>query len=312
MKDIAQQLGLSIATVSRVINGHSNVNEETKKRVLEYVEKKGYTPNVIAQNLSKMENRTIALVVPNISNPFFATLINYICKFFVKSDYQIALYNTVESLELEEKAIKNILGHRIAGVIAVLNEGDYKINPLNSLLKHKIPVYLLDRDFENSILPGVFIDNYVGAYKITEKLLAKGHRKIAIITGDLKFLNARERLRGYKDAYKDFKLEVDEELIYEGDYLFESGYILGKEIVKEDYTAVFSSNNLMLYGFLKALKENKKEIELACFEKTEFLDILDLKIISCSISLEEMGEEMYKLFLSGDRRKKIYIEPKLD
>lgn len=74
MKDIAKELGLSIATVSRVVNGHTNVNEETKKRVQEFIEKKNYTPNVIAQNLSKMENKTIALLVPNISNPFFATL----------------------------------------------------------------------------------------------------------------------------------------------------------------------------------------------------------------------------------------------
>ena len=140
MKDIAKELGLSIATVSRVVNGHTNVNEETKKRVQEFIEKKNYTPNVIAQNLSKMENKTIALLVPNISNPFFATLTNYICKNFNRGGYQIALYNTVESLEQEKEAIKNILGHRIAGVIAILINGDYEENPLKPLLKQKIPV----------------------------------------------------------------------------------------------------------------------------------------------------------------------------
>lgn len=309
MKDIAKELGLSIATVSRVVNGHENVSEETKKKVQDFIEKKNYTPNVIAQNLSKMENKTVALLVPNISNPFFATLINYICKNFNKCGYQIALYNTVESLEQEKEAIKNIMGHRIAGVIAILIAGEYEVNPLEPLLRHKIPVYLLDREFENSNLSGVFLDNYKGAYNITRKLLESGHRDIALITGNLDFLNARERMRGYIEAHRDFQVEFKEENIYEGDYLFESGYEIGKKLLETSVSAVFSSNNLMLCGVLKALKEREKEIQLACFEKTDFFQLLDREIISCSIPLEEMGEKIYELFINKSKNKKIYIEP---
>lgn len=309
MKDIAKELGLSIATVSRVVNGHENVSEETKKKVQDFIEKKNYTPNVIAQNLSKMENKTVALLVPNISNPFFATLINYICKNFNKCGYQIALYNTVESLEQEKEAIKNIMGHRIAGVIAILIAGEYEVNPLEPLLRHKIPVYLLDREFENSKLSGVFLDNYKGAYNITRKLLESGHRDIALITGNLDFLNARERMRGYIEAHRDFQVEFKEENIYEGDYLFESGYEIGKKLLETSVSAVFSSNNLMLCGVLKALKEREKEIQLACFEKTDFFQLLDREIISCSIPLEEMGEKIYELFINKSKNKKIYIEP---
>lgn len=311
MKDIAEQLNLSIATISRVVNGHPNVNEETKKKVLEFIEKKGYTPNVIAQNLSKMENKTIALLVPNISNSFFASLTNFICKYFSKSGYQIALYNTVENVEVEEKAVKNILGHRIAGVIAILIKGEYENNPLVPLIKQGIPVYLLDRDFENSSFPGVFMDNFTGAYNITKELLDRGHKDIAIMTGDLNFLNARERLKGYIQAHKDMKLDYSLSNVYEGDYLFYSGYKLGKKILKSKCTALFSSNNLMMYGFLKAQKENKKNIELACFDDIEYQDILDTEILSCKVSLEEMGKEIYRIF-TEDEKTKIYIEPKLD
>lgn len=312
MKDIAKELGVSIATVSRVVNGNKNVNKETKKRVEEFIEKKRYIPNVIAQNLSKMENKTIALLVPNISNPFFATLINYICENFNKGGYQIALYNTAENLIQEKEAIKNILGHRIEGVIAILISGNYEENPLEPLLKQKIPVYLLDRDFENFKLSGVFIDNYIGAYKVTKKLLEKGHREIALITGNLEFLNARERMRGYLQAHSDMKVKVKDENIYEGDYLFESGYIAGKKILTSAATAVFSSNNLMLYGVLKAFKNEKTFFELSCFEKTEFIELLDKNILSCSIPLKKMGEEIYKLFVNKEKNKKIYIEPLLE
>ena len=133
----------------------------------------------------------------------------------------------------------------------------------------------MDREFEDSKLPGVFIDNYIGAYKLTKELLERGHRDIALITGNLDFLNARERMRGYIEAHNDMGVEIKDKNIYEGDYLFESGYIAGKKILDSSVTAVFSSNNLMLYGVLKALKEKDKKLELACFEKTEFLELLD-------------------------------------
>lgn len=313
MKDIAKELGLSIATVSRVVNGHSNVNAETKRKVEEFISRKDYTPNVIAQNLSKMENRTVALLVPNISNPYFAMLIDSICKNFNESDYQIALYNTVEDLEQEQRAVKNILGHRIAGVIAILINGEYEKNPLMPLLKQKIPVYLVDRDFDGEKFSGVFINNFSGAYKLTKELLKKGHRKIGMVTGNLDFHNARERLRGYIQAHEDMGIEYDEENIYVGDYLFESGYSAGKNLVDSEVTAIFSSNNLMLYGVIKAMQERKKlSLELACFERTDFLELLNMEILSCHIPLEKMASEIHNLFIEGTTDKKIYIEPILE
>ena len=309
MQDIAKELGISIATVSRVINGHTNVSGKTRKKVLDYVEKKGYTPNAIAQNLSKKENKTIAVLIPNIGNSFFSKLIDYVCKYFTEAGYQIALYNTLGDLKQESKAIKSILQQRTAGVIAILNKGKYETNPLKPLLRQNIPVYLLDRDLEDCNIPGVFIDNFTGAYNLTKALIEKGNKKLAIITGNLEFSNAKERLEGFKQAHLDMGLDFDESSVYIGDYLYESGYIQGKNILKGDYTAVFSSNNLMLYGLLKALKEEGKTVDLACFEQTDICDILDLNLIYCNIPLDEMGKEMYKMFVSKNTKDKIYVKP---
>ncbi|WP_291259944.1 substrate-binding domain-containing protein, partial [Fusobacterium sp.] len=201
---------------------------------------------------------------------------------------------------------------RIAGVIAILIAGEYEENPLASLLRQRIPVYLLDRDFEYSKVAGVFLDNYIGAYKITKELLERGHREIALITGNLDFLNARERLKGYIEAHKDMGIEFKEENIYEGDYLFESGYEMGKRLLSTSVTAVFSSNSLMLYGVLKALKKERREIQLACFERVDFFDLLDKEVVACSIPLKKMGEEICKLFISKEKSKKVYIEPVLE
>ena len=310
MKDIAAHLGISVATVSRAINGSKNINPETKDKILTFVEKKGYTPNVIARNLSKMENNTIALLVPNLSNPFFASLVNSICANFAKSNYQIALYNTSEDIELEKKAIKNIIGQRIAGVIAILIKGEYSENPLLSLIKYNIPIFLLDRDIKTYSLPGVFMDNYAGAYNVVREVLNRGHKNVAIITGNLSTLNAQERLKGYINAHKDMNVPYTQENIYEGDFLFESGYKAGKKILNTSATAVFASNNLMLLGFLKSMKPSTKKIELSCFEETEYLDLLEINVICCKIPLDLIAEKMYTLFFSDkSKRKKIYIEP---
>lgn len=310
MKDIAKELGISVATVSRAINNSENINPETKKRVLDLVEKSGYTPNAIARNLSKMESRTIALLIPNISNPFFALLVEEICKSFSKTQFQIALYNTSEDLEQEKKAIKNILAERIAGVIAVLIQGAYEKNPFESLINHNIPVLLLDRDTNSFKLPGVFIDNFSGAYKVVKRLLEKGHREISILTGDLNSITSQERLKGYIKAHEDMGISYSKDNIYEGNFLVDSGYSLGKEILKTSSTAVFSSNNLMLLGFLKASRELKKDIDLACFEELKILRIFDIKVLACEIPLNIMGEKVFELFFTEkNKRKKIYVEP---
>lgn len=310
MKDIAIQLGISVATVSRAINGSENINSATKEKVLAFVEKNGYTPNVIARNLSKMENNTIALLVPNISNPFFASLINEICSNFAKTEYQIALYNTSENVEQEKKAIKNILGQRIAGVIAILINGNYEKNPLQPLIDYGIPVLLLDRDSRSFQLPGVFLDNFAGAYKVVSELIKKGHRDIAILTGELSSLTAEERLRGYKKALEDAGIPFNSNNVYEGNFMAKSGYELGKKIAESSATAVFSSNNLMLLGFLKAAKEENREISLSCFEELEFLELLGIELLACKIPLQLMGKKIYELFFTEkSKRNKIYIEP---
>lgn len=311
MKDIACELGLSIATVSRVVNGSSNVNEKTKEKVLNFIKEKNYTPNVMAQCLSKQVSKTVAFLVPNITNPFFASLIDKISKIFIEKGYQITLYNTVGNLKLEQKAIQSIMGQNVAAVIAILNDGKYEINPLKILQEKNIPIYLLDRDIDGSVFPGVFIDNYLGAYEITKELIREGHKDIAIITGNLRFLNARERLRGFKDALQDAGIEITEDNIYEGDYLFESGYNLADKILKKNYSAVFSCNNLMLYGFLKAFKNSDRNLRFACFEKTDYLDILDIDIKFLKVPLDRIAEEIYRLFITKEKKQKIYIEPVL-
>ena len=312
MKDIAYELGISVATVSRVINGQNNVREETKKKVLEYVNEKGYTPNEIARSLSRKENKTIALLVPNISNPFFGNLIDSICKYFIKSGHQIALYNTLESLELELSSITNILSHRIEAVLAILIDGEYERDPLQLLTKYNMPVYLVDRDFKNLNYPGVFIDNFKGVYKITKRLIELGHNNIAIITGNLKFTHAKERLRGYVQAHVDMGLEVCGENIYEGDYLLASGEIAAHEISLKSHSAVFACNNLMLCGFIKEIGNYNKKFQLASFEYTEFLGALQSDVISCKIPFDIIGKKVYEMFESEKKSGKLYIEPILE
>ncbi|MBC2856898.1 LacI family DNA-binding transcriptional regulator [Cetobacterium sp. 2A] len=308
IKDIAKELGLSVATVSRVLNKHKNVSFETRKKVQDLMDETMYTPNAIARNLSNQNNKTIAVLVPNISNPFFADLINIICKYFYKVGYGITLYNTSEDLCIEEASIKKILEQRVSGVVAILMKSKYVKNPLDTLERFHIPCVLLDRELEDSDMPGVFIDNIKGAYDITKKLITEGHKDIAIITGDLNLKTAKDRLKGYEKAHREIGLDINSKNIYIGDFTLDSGYNAACKILETNSTAIFACNNVMLVGVLKLLTEKNKHLRLACFESLDILNILNYNVLSCNIPLEEMGKEVFEI-LKNKTKDRIYIEP---
>lgn len=309
MRDIAQILGVSVATVSRALNNNENVSAETKKRVQELAKELVYTTNATARNLSKKDTRTIAVLVPNIKNQFFANLIDTICKYFYEDGYRITLYNSSEDLSIEESAIQNILEQRVNGVIAILIKSNYKTNPILCFDRFKIPCILLDRELEDSSTPGIFLDNFRCSYNITKKLIEEGHSNIAIITGSLDLKTAFDRLEGYKQAHKDLNIPIDNKNILLGDFTLESGYNAGIFLAENlNCTAIYASNNVMLVGAIKALKEKNRSLRLACFESLELLEILDYKILSYDIPMDIMGKKAFEL-LKNNLKEKIYIEP---
>ena len=312
MIDIAKKAGVSIATVSRVINNESNVKEKTKQRVLEIIDEYEYTPSAVGRNLSKKETNIIAVIVPDIANPFFSEIVEGITQEADEKGLGVILFSTNESLVKQEKALNMALEQRVKGIIISVTKDSYEMgsNQLNKFQKKDIPVVLIDRDIKNSSFDGVFLDNIGGAKKGVESLVEKGCKRIGIITGPLTSKPGRDRLRGYKRALEENKIEVLEKDIYEGDFQMESGYELGIDIFskKKRLDGIFICNNQMTLGFIKAMNEKgcktPKDIEIVSFDRVEILKVFGIELTTVSTEVRKLGVKGIELLLEKLEEKK--------
>ncbi|WP_035294186.1 LacI family DNA-binding transcriptional regulator [Clostridium sp. KNHs214] len=325
IKHIADKAGVSLATVSRVLNDSGYVKEETRKKVVQAIKELNYTPSAIARSLTKKKTNVIGVVVPDINNPHFGELIKGISKVVDAANLNMILCDTDESPDKELKALQLLREQRIEGIIVspTSNENDFNSECLNTLENLGIPIVLLDGDVKYSNFSGVFVDNIKGAYEGTAALIKEGHNRIAIITGRINSKPAKDRLIGYKKALAANNIDIREEYIFYGDYKEESGYKLTKEILnmKERPTAIFSSNNMMTLGCIKALNEHgisiPKDMAMVAFDELKVLNILGMNISFISTPTEEMGRTAMELLLENlkDKEKtqvnRITLHPKL-
>ncbi len=297
INNIAKEAGVSLATVSRVINNSGYVKEETRNKVMNVINKYNYTPSAIARSLSKNITNTIGVIVPDITNPFYGSIIKGINAIAEKNNLNLILCDSDESVSKEIKAIKTLKEQRIRGIIICPTsvENDLNSEYLKAITNLCIPVILVDGSLKYHNFDGVFVDNIKGAFDATEVLIKEGHEKIAIITGRMTSKPAQDRLLGYEKALIMNNISVDSNLIFYGDYEEESAYILTKEILslKNRPTAIFVSNNLMTLGCLKALREANleisKDISIICFDSIPVLDTLGINISHINGPSRELG-----------------------
>lgn len=253
IKDIAREAGVSVTTVSRVINNKPDVSDKTKEKILKIIDKFNYNPNSVARGLVMQKTHTIGLIIPDISNPFFPDIAKAIEDKAQKLGYSVILFNTDNHLEREKKGVELFKSKQVDGLIVSLSLGNEDI--LKDLKKRNYPVVQIDRAVFNHLYPLISIDNQKSAYKIVQFLIKKGHKRIAHITGDLNTTTARDRLSGYKNALRDFDIEIENKLIIEGDYSKRAGVEGAEKFLKmkNPPTAVFAANDLTAAGVYNAV-----------------------------------------------------------
>jgi LacI family transcriptional regulator len=313
---IAKEAKVSHATVSRVLNNSGYVKDETREKVLKVINELNYTPSAIARSLSTNKTNTIGVIVPDINNLFFGDIIKGITEIADKNNLNIILCDTDEDKDKELKAINVLKQQRIQGLI--ITPTFYKNSPsdenLNALKALGIPIILIDGHVEYLDFSGVFIDHIKGAYDGTTALIEAGHKKIAIITGNMNSRPAKERLLGYKKALEANNIAISNEYIFYGDYEYETAYELTKEILKMDNrpTAIFVSSNNMIIGCIKAFYEEKlnipQDMAIIGFDKVNVLNILGMNISFIngpSIELGKIGMNMLLENLGKDKSREI-------
>lgn len=254
IKDIAKKANVSATTVSRVINNKPDVSESTKKKIQKLIKENNYKPNDIARGLVLKKTKTIGLIVPDISNPFFPEIIKGVEHETKDAGYSVIICDTDNQIKQEKSSIDLLLSKQVDGIIMSLSNDS--VRDLKSLKESKLSIVQLDRNIPELSYPMVSVDNKLSAYKATKHLIALGHTEIGHVTGELHTKPAQDRLEGYKKALKDSNLSCNKDLIIEGKYSKKSGYEAMVKMIKNKMpTAVFFANDLMALGAYEALDE---------------------------------------------------------
>lgn len=321
IKTIAEQVGVSIATVSYVLNNSGNISEDTKEKVLRVVKELDYKPNKVARNLKVQRTQTIGIIAEDITVFNTPDIIDQVNKYAEINGFHVLLNNlriykrTQNNYEDVEKYLGEItsiidvlLSNRVEGIIYI---GCHSREIKNILENVNIPVVFV-YCFSNALNRcSIINDEEFGGYQATQHLIQKGHQKIGVLTGIIKSIITQDRLKGYQKAIMDYNLLFNPSYIKVGDWGYESGYQQGKELLIQENrpTAIFVMNDIMAGGVIDAAKELKievpKELSIIGFDNRECSFFYTPRLTTMALPLEEMGEEAAKTLINliGKREK---------
>ena len=262
IKDIAKEAGVSIATVSMVLNGKDKrIPDSTRTKILEIVKKNNYIPNTVARSLVTNRTKTIGLVIPDITNPFFPEIARGVEDKAREARYSIIYCNTDDNLVQEDRCIDILIEKRVDGVIFA-HSADRQGGP-TELQRLKVPIILIDRDYDFPNVRGkVLVDNFKASYEGVTYLLDQGYCNIAYIAGPMNTNTGKDRLLGYEKALEDRKIAYRPEYIKIGDYKREWGVEATTMLLQENlpFDAIFCGNDMIAIGAMKALKAQNMKV----------------------------------------------------
>ena len=275
IRDVARLSGVSPMTVSRVINESARVSPETRHRVEQAIAQLGYVPSRLARGLSRQRTGTIAVIVPDVANPFFTLIVRAAEEVARRADYRVILCDTRADLAVEQDVVGEMLAHRVEGiVIAPVSE---RSRPhLRRLDRFGVPFVLIDRTVDGVEADAVLGDNRGGATQLVEHLIALGHRRIGMIVESDEVSTARDRRRGYEAAVADAGVPLDPALVACAPTDPQGGLDGMSRLLEleEPPTAVFAVNNLVALGAIEGVRaaglDVPDDVALVCFDDIEY------------------------------------------
>ena len=305
IKDVADKAGVSIATVSRVINGSPVVSEKSKQKVLDIIEELRFKPSQTARNLVMQKSNSIGVIVPEIINQFSGGILNGIEKMCSSLGFDVMIYSTKGNHEKEMRYLELFQERNVAGIIfmawKLMSETIQVINDLS------IPVVMVGRYASGLNVPTVSIDNFQAAYEMTNYLIEKGHRRIAFFRNsvDLDSCGVKQ-YSGFERALAEAGIFIDRELVKYGEFSEERSYNIMKEIIDAGNcpTAVFATSDVMAISIMNALKDNgldvPGDVSVVGFNDVQLSSIYRPKLTVIHQPLLSMGAEAVKMIVNED------------
>lgn len=269
--DVAKRAGVAPITVSRVINNSGYFSQDTRARVEAAIAELEYMPNRLASSLRSKRTNTLALVITDITNPFFTTLARGVEDTASDAGYTVVFCNTDESDVEEQKYLQVLLQQQVDGILLVPARSTSK--SIELIHKQGTPVVVIDRRVPpDTDVDVVRCENEDGAYRLVRLLIELGHQRIAILSGPMGVSTAEDRLAGYQRAMAEAGLPPDPSLIIYGAFNQTSGYDMIQRLlaVEPRPTAIFAANNMIGIGALKAIRDAGRrvpeDIAMVCFD----------------------------------------------
>jgi LacI family transcriptional regulator len=302
IKEVAREAGVSVATVSRVFNDKGPVRGDTRRRILEVAERLRYTPHGAARSLITKETHSVSVLLPDLHGEFFSELMRGIDSTAHGSGYHLLVASSHND-RAEIKALLRAMRGRVDGLIVM--SPDLDAHTLEANLPESLPILLLNCLVDGTSFDSINIDNHGGALAMVRHLAGLGHRRIALIKGAPRNYDARERLRGYRDAIEALALDGSPELEIDGDFSEEAGYRGGLHILTlaPRPTAVFAANDAMAIGCLYALRQAgvrvPDDLALAGFDDIPIARYMTPPLTSVSVSIARLGARALERLLSA-------------
>ena len=306
LKNIAQAAGLSTTTVSLVLNDKPHhISKKKCQLVKDLAIKMNYRPNRLAVGLIKKQSKNIGLIVPDISNAFFAEMTKGVEDIVRSNKYNLLLCNSNGRNNLELECINMLADSSVDGLIITMSPESFgakeqlSLNALKSLGLHAV---IVDSFNEINQFSTVSIDNFQAACSAVEYLISLGHKRIACITGPIGPKTTENRLNGYKYSLKKHNISYNEAMVFHGDYHYQSGYDAVAVLLANKPTAIFCLNDQMAYGAVKALKKQglrvPDDISVIGFDNIFFSQMVEVPLSTVSQPIYKLGEKAAQILIT--------------
>lgn len=319
ISDVAEMLGVSKSTVSRVINGNEGVGPELRKKVMDFINEIGYQPNTIAQSLSKGRMNIVALILGDIRNPFYADLAFNIQRILNDNGYMVMVLNSEYNIERELEFLKLTEQFNFAGLILITAQEEIIEDRLKNM---NLPKVLVNRILPHYTGDSVLIDNFQAGYQATIHLIEQGHRHIGFIKGPGVSSASSQRFAGYRQVLQNYGLPFEKECVFESDLKLETGRSLADAFCKLEKhpSAMVIVNDMTAIGFMDGCRNAgiriPEDLSIVSFDNIAMASMYGIELTTISQHVDEMGEKAAHLMLKqlNDRDAKperIIMEPTL-
>ncbi len=304
IKDIAEHLGISVSTVSRALTDDANIRQQTKDAVLAAAQSLGYRPNPVATNLKFGRTNTVGVIVPEMVTPYASQVIAGVQEVMHQSGVKVIIADSAESWERERDNLSTMENFMVDGIIVSLCDYRKNLDIYERLQASELPMVFFDRIPHAMEVSQVRVDDYLKSFFLTEHLLRSGCRKIVHIRGPHSIYNSEERLRGYRDALRKFKVELDEATyVIDGGVHYQDGARAVENLLKHcvEFDAVFAFTDTLAIGAVNGLRAAgvaiPKDVAVASFSGTILSTIVHPQLTTVEAPLAQMGRETAKLIM---------------